>query len=197
MFNVSPEGVQNNAYSCWSKRPACLSDGRNSFVVWIVQLWISTLLRKLCERIHIFHSACPGHLQLASGYQLVGEEALWSVCGIGTSAGKMCASCGGKKKKRGASEAFSHHIMWQWTTFLLSLSTRKKKLFLLWNSSHLWHKSVRNGGVSAAEFFPRLLNNDVLGWNAYIASGILRCLAAPLLIIFRRIWPRFWWEAFC
>lgn len=73
----------------------------------------------------------------------------------------------------------------------------KKKLFLLWNSSHLWHKSVRNGGVSAAEFFPRLLNNDVLGRNAYIAPGILRCLAAPLLIIFRRIWPRFWWEAFC
>lgn len=194
MFKVRPEGVQNNAYSYWCKRPACLSDGRNLFVVWIVQLWISTLLGKLCARIHIFHSACPGHLQLASGYQLVGEQALWSVCGIGTSAGKMCAACG-EKKKNGASEAFSHHIMWQWTTFLLSLSTRKKKV--LWNSSHLQHKFVRNGGVSTAEFFPHLLNNDVLGWNAYKAPGNLRCLAAPLLIIFRRIWPRFWWEAFC
>lgn len=169
MFNVSPEGVRNNAYSCWCKRPVCLSDGRNSFVVWIVQLWISALLGKLWARIHIFHSACPGHLQLASGYQLVGEEALWSVCGIGTSAGKMCAACGGEKKKRGASKAFSHHIMWQWTTFLWSLSMRGERV--LRNSSHLWHKSVRDGGVGAAEFFPRLLNNDLLGWSAYKALG--------------------------
>lgn len=44
-----------------------------------------------CKRFHIFHSACPGHLQLASEYQLVWGEALWSVCGIAASAGKMCA----------------------------------------------------------------------------------------------------------
>lgn len=60
---------------------------------------------------------------------------------------------------------------------------------VLWNSSHLWHKSERNGGVCAAEFLPRFLNNDVLSRNAYKAPGKLRCLAAPLLIIFRRTWP--------
>lgn len=174
------------------KGPLVFQMGRNSFDVWIVQLWISTLLRKLCERIHIFHSACPGHLQLASGYQLVGEEALWSVCGIGTSAGKMCAACRGEKTGGLRGLLPPHHVT---MNNIPSLFVDQKKV--LWNSSHLWHKSERNCGVSAAEFFPYFLNNDVLGWNAYKALGKLRCLAAPLLIIFRRTWPRFWWEAFC
>lgn len=144
--------------------------------------------QKLCERIHIFHSACPGHLQLASGYQLVGEEALWSVCGIGTSAGKMCAACGGeKKKRRGASEAFSHHhIMWQWTTFLRSLSTRKKKKRC--ETLPIFHRNLRATAASVPQNFfpPCLLNNDVLGWNAYKAPGEPSMLSRTIVDYFQK-----------